>query len=375
MKKRMFMMISIMVALFATLGFVKFRQVEAAIAQASSYQPPPEAVTTITAREEIWQPTLGAIGTVTAVKGVTVSADLPGIVDEIRFDSGDSVRTGDVLVRLDTHQEQAQLAAAEARLDLARLNHERHRGLVETGAVSRAEFDAAAAELRQAEANVREIGATIDRKTIRAPFSGFLGIRQVDLGQYLTSGSPIAPLQALDPIYVDFAIPQQELGRVRVRGSVRVRAEGPRDHELEGTITAINSVVDKSTRNVQVRSILANPGARLRPGMFVKADVPLDASTKVVTIPASAINYAPYGNSVYIVENMTQPNGRTYRGVRQQIVKLGTEQGDLVAIASGLDAGAEVVTSGVFKLRNSVAVQVNNETQPGNDPAPKPEDN
>jgi len=246
---------------------------------------------------------------------------------------------------------------------------------VEKGAVSRAEFDAAAAEFRQAEANVREIGATIDRKTIRAPFSGVLGIRQVDVGQYLTSGSPIVPLQALDPIYVDFAVPQQELDRVRVRGSVRVQAEGLPDSEITGAITAINSVVDRSTRNVQVRSIFGNPGARLRPGMFVKAHVLLDATNRVVPLPASAISYAPYGNSVYVVEELTRPDGQAYRGVRQQIVKLGAEQGDLVAIASGIRPGEEVVTSGVSKLRNGVAVRVNNQTQPGSDPAPKPEDN
>jgi len=375
MKKRMIMMLSVMVAFFATIGFVKFRQVQAAIAQASSFQPPPEAVTTIVAKEESWQPTLSAIGTVAAVKGVTVSADLPGIVDEISFDSGDAVQKGSVLLRLDTRQEQAQLAAGEARLDLARLNHERFRGLVQTGAVSRAEYDAAAAELRQAEANVREIRATIDRKTVRAPFSGVLGIRQVDVGQYLTSGSPIAPLQALDPIYVDFAVPQQELGHVRVHGSVRVQAEGLSETELTGAITAINSVVDKSTRNVQVRSIFANRGAKLRPGMFVKAQVLLDATDRIVSLPASAINYAPYGNSVYVVEELTRPGGQTYRGVRQQIVKVGTEQGDLVVIDSGIKAGEEVVTSGVFKLRNGVAVQVNNQTQPGSSPAPQPEDN
>jgi membrane fusion protein (multidrug efflux system) len=304
-----------------------------------------------------------------------VSSDLPGIVDEISFDSGDAVRKGSVLLRLDTRQEQAQLAAGEARLDLARLSYERFKGLVETGAVSRAEYDAAAAGFRQAEANVREIRATIDRKTIRAPFSGVLGIRQVDVGQYLQSGSPIAPLQALDPVYVDFAVPQQELAQMRVRGSVRVQAEGLPDTELTGAITAINSVVDKATRNVQVRAIFGNPGAKLRPGMFVKAHVLLDTTGRVVSLPASAINYAPYGNSVYVVEELTRPDGQAYRGVRQQIVKLGTERGDLVAIASGIKPGEEVVTSGVFKLRNGVAVQVNNQTQPGSNPAPRPEDN
>jgi len=374
MKTRMITTLSILIAFFAVIGFVKLKQVQAAIAHASSFQPPPEAVTTALATEESWRPTLSAIGTVTAVRGVAVSADLPGLVGEITFESGDTVQKGALLLRLDTRQEQAQLAAAEARLDLARLSYERSSGLVQTGAVSRAEYDAAAAEIRQAEANVSEISATIERKTIRAPFSGVPGIRQVDVGQYLTSGSPIVPLQSLDPIYVDFAVPQQDLGRVKVGGSVRVLAESLPDTELTGTITAINAVVDRSTRNVQVRSALANPGTRLRAGMFVKAQVLLDDSGKVVAVPASAINHAPYGDSVYLVEQLKRPDGQTYRGVRQQIVKLGAERGDLVAIASGLQPGAEVVSSGVFKLRNGVAVQVNNETQPGSDPAPKPED-
>jgi len=375
MAKRMSVMLIGMAVFLAVIGSVKFRQVRMAAAQAASFQPPPEAVTTIVARVERWPATLGAIGTVTAVQGVTVSADLPGIVDRIAFDSGRTVRTGDVLVELDARQEQAQLAAAEAQRDLARLNLGRIRGLVEQGIVAQADFDRAAAEQKQAEARVGEIRATIERKTIRAPFSGLLGIRQVNRGQYLNGGDPIVPLQAMDPIYVDFTVPQQEVGKLRVGGELRITSEEPGAGEHAGRITAIDSIVDPATRNVKVQATLANGDGRLRPGMFVEARVLLGTSDAVVALPASAVSYAPYGDSVFIVGDMGSPTGQTHRGVRQQFVKLGGARGDQVAIVSGVSAGEEVVTSGVFKLRNGAAVRVNNQVQPSNDPRPDPEDN
>ena len=216
MAKRMILVLTVLAAVVAVLGAVKYRQIQAAVAQGAGYQPPPEAVTTIVAREVEWKATLGAIGTATAVRGVIVSADLPGIVDRIAFDSGREVREGDVLVQLDTRQEDAQLAAVEAQRDLTRLNLERMERLLADGITSRAEYDRVAAEAKQAVARVGEIRATIDRKTIRAPFTGVLGIRQVNLGQYLSGGDPVVPLQLIDPIYVDFAVPQQEVSRLRV---------------------------------------------------------------------------------------------------------------------------------------------------------------
>jgi membrane fusion protein (multidrug efflux system) len=365
-------MLTVMAAFIAALGFVKVRQFQAMAGQA--FQPPPEAVTTIVTRGARWPATLGAIGTVAAVRGVTVSADLPGIVDRIAFDSGKAVQQGDVLVELDTRQEQAQLAAIEAQRDLARLTFERMQGLVEDGAVSRAEYDRAAAELKQADARVGEIRATIERKRIRAPFSGMLGIRQVNRGQYLTGGDPVVPLQALDPIYVNFGVPQQDAAQMRVGRTVRITIGDVPGVELAGRVTALDSVVDRTTRNVQVQATLANRGGTLRPGMFVQTQVVLGASREVVAVPASAISYAPYGDSVFIVTDLTSPDGRTYRGVRQQFVKLGGARGDRIAILSGVSPGDEVVTSGVFKLRNGAAVLVNNKVQPGNSLAPKPED-
>lgn len=375
MRKRMIVMLVAVAALLGTIGTVKFRQIQAGAAMAASFQPPPEAVTTIVARQERWPATIAAIGTVAAVQGVTVSADLPGIVEAITFDSGRTVSSGQMLVRLDARQERAQLTAAEAQRDLARLNLDRVRGLRDEGIVSQSDYDRVSAEHKQAEARVGEIRATIDRKQIRAPFSGILGIRQVNLGQYLTGGDPVVPLQLLDPIYVNFSVPQQEVGQLRVGGEVRVAVEGRVGAELAGKITAVDSIVDEATRNLQVQATLANPQGELRPGMFVKAQVVLADRSAVTSLPASAISYAPYGDSVFVVAELQGPKGENYRGVRQQFVKLGGTRGDQVAVVSGLEAGEEVVTSGAFKLRNGAAVRVNNRIQPSNDPAPKPEDN
>jgi membrane fusion protein (multidrug efflux system) len=374
MAKRMFLMLMVVVALMATLAFVKFRQFQAMAAQFAAMQPPPEAVTTIVAERADWPNTLTAVGTVAAVQGVTVSADLPGIVNRISFDSGRRVKEGDVLVELDTRQEQAQLTAAEAELELARLTFERMKTLIAHDAVSRAEFDAAAAAEKQAEARIREIQATIARKTIRAPFSGVLGIRAVNLGQYVTSGDAIVPLQSLDPIYVNFGVPQQDAAAIRAGREVRITAADLGEVEFTGRITAIDSVVDETTRNVTVQVTLANAAGRLRPGMFVQAHVMLGATQSVIALPASAISYAPYGDSVFVVADLKDPEGRTYRGVRQQVVKLGGSRGDQTAVLSGISPGEEVVTSGAFKLRNGAAVQINNTVQPANSRAPKPED-
>jgi membrane fusion protein (multidrug efflux system) len=374
MAKRMILMVTVMVVFIAVLGFVKFRQFQAMAQQFAAMQPPPDAVTTVVAARESWSVTIDAIGTVAAVQGVTVSADLPGIVDRIAFDSGRTVQQGDVLVQLDTRQEQAQLAAAEAQLELARVNFDRMQGLVEQDAVSRAEYDSAAAGHKQAEARVREIRATIDRKTIRAPFGGVLGIRQVNLGQYLTAGEAVVPLQSLNPIYVNFGIPQQQAGNARRGAAVRITVGDLEGREFPGRVSAVNAIVDETTRNIQVQATLANPGGVLRPGMFVQAQLAQGASRPVVALPASAINYAPYGDSVFVVTDLKDASGRTYRGVRQQVVKLGGARGDQVSVLSGINPGEEIVTSGVFKLRNGAPVRVNNKVQPANSRAPKPED-
>ncbi|HVP44605.1 MAG TPA: efflux RND transporter periplasmic adaptor subunit [Terriglobales bacterium] len=370
----MILMLSVAALVITGLGFVKFRQVKAAVAEHAAFQPPPEAVTTIAARQDEWPATLSAIGSVVAVRGVTVSADLPGIVERISFDSGNAVKEGAVLVQLDTKQERAQLADAEAQRDLARANYARAQELVKAGVISRVEYDRATADQRQTDAKVAEIRAIIERKTIRAPFSGILGLRQVNLGQYLSGGSPVVPLQSLDPIYVNFSVPQQAVGQLRVGQVLRVTTNDDARLEFSGRVTAVDSVVDAATRNVQVQATLANPQGKLRPGMFVQTTLALGGSDTVITLPTSSISYAPYGDSVFVVTDLKGPNGQSYRGVRQTFVKLGAQRGDRVAVLSGVNQGEEIVTSGTFKLRNGAAVQANNNVQPGNSLSPKVEE-
>jgi membrane fusion protein (multidrug efflux system) len=284
------------------------------------------------------------------------------------------VHAGDVLVELDTRQERAQLAALEAQRDLAGLNYGRMQKLVDAGVISRMDYDQSTSQQKATEANVAEIQATIERKTIRAPFSGMLGIRKVNLGQYLAAGNAVVPLQSLNPIYVNFGIPQQSVRQIRVGGKLHVTSEDLVGPVFTGHVTALDSVVDETTRNIQVQATLANPEGKLRPGMFVQVDVGVGAGRNVITLPASAISYAPYGDSVFVISDLKDPKGKAYRGVRQQFVKIEGSRGDQVAVISGVNPGDEVVTSGVFKLRNGAAIQVNNKVQPGNNPAPKPED-
>lgn len=374
MAKRMSLMLAVVAVVLSTLGFVKFRQIHSAVQASASFQPPPEAVTSTIARQEQWPATMAVIGTMEAVHGVVVSADLPGTVDRINFESGETVHAGDVLVELDTRQERAQLAAIEAQRDLARINYTRMQQLANQGVISRVEYDQATAQQKQTEANVEEIRATIQRKTIRAPFSGVLGIRKVNLGQYLAAGNPIVSLQSLNPIYVDFGVPQQEAGKVRVGGALHLTSEEVGGQIFTARVTALDSVVNQATRNIQVQATLSNPNGKLKPGMFVQVELGVGASRQAVTLPASAISYAPYGDSVFVITDLKDPKGQSYRGVRQQFVKIVASRGDQVAILSGVNPGDEVVTSGVFKLRNGAAVRVNNKVQPENNPAPKPQD-
>jgi len=374
MLKRMFLVIGLLLLVIGGLGFIKYRQIQTAIAQGGSFTPPPTAVTTVIAKRAVWPSTLSLIGTAAAIQGVTVSADLPGTVAKINFDSGKAVRTGDVLVELDTRQERAQLAAAESDRDLARINYGREQQLVKEGVVPKSEYDNAFAQQKSTEAKVGEIEATIDRKTIRAPFSGILGIRQINLGQYLAAGQAIVPLQSLNPIYVNFGVPQQDAPRIRIGSTLRVTSDDVPGVHFNGRVTAVDSVVDQTTRNIQVQATLENPGSRLRPGMYVQVELSVGTNRDVIGLPASAIAYAPYGNSVYVVTEMKDPKGKAYKGVRQQFVTIDGSRGDQVAVVSGLNPGDEVVSSGAFKLRNGTPVMVNNSVQPPNSPKPNPEE-
>ena len=374
MAKRMILMLVVAIAVIAGLGFVKFRQVKAAIAMGASFAPPPTAVTTVVAKSETWPSTMNVIGTAAAIQGVTVSADLPGTVTKIDFESGKAVQAGDVLVELDTRQERAQLTAMEAQRDLARINFGRTQELVKQGVIAKNEFDNVSAQQKATEAQVGEIQATIARKTIRAPFSGVLGIRQVNLGQYLAAGQSIVPLQALNPIYVNFGVPQQSAPTVGVGRKLLVTSDDFPGLQFGGRVTALDAVVNEATRNVQVQATVPNPQAKLHPGMFVQVAVVSGASRPVIPLPATAINYAPYGDSVFVVTDIEGKDGKSFRGVRQQFVKLEGSRGDQVGVVSGIDPGDEIVSSGVFKLRNGAPVQINNKVLPGNNPKPNPEE-
>jgi membrane fusion protein (multidrug efflux system) len=374
MTKRLILTLVAMAAILGGLGFVKFRQVEAGIAQSASFQMPPTAVTTVVAQRETWPSTLTVIGTAAAIEGVTVSADLPGTIDKIHFESGQWVHEGDILVELDTRQERAQLANLEAQRDLAGINYGRAQELVKAGVISHSEYDNANAQQKATVAQVGDIKAAIARKTIHAPFTGLLGIRQVSLGQYLAAGQAIVSLQSVDPIYVNFGVPQQQTAQMKPGRTLRVTNGDLPGMAFTGKITALDSVVNEQTRNIQVQATLANKGNKLRPGMFVQVELPVGESRQVVPLPASAINYAPYGDSVFIVAQMKDAKGKSYRGVRQQVVKVEGSRGDQVGITSGINPGDEVVSSGVFRLRNGAPVQVNNTVKPDNNPSPKPEE-
>jgi membrane fusion protein, multidrug efflux system len=363
-------------ALVAGFGFVKFSQIQGFITMAKSgaFEPPPTAVTTDVAQRTEWQPTLESVGTVTAVNGVTVSTDLAGIVRQIAFESGSKVREGDLLVHLDTTQEEAQLHSAEAQRDFAAVSLKRDKDLVEKHAISQSDYDNADAVFRQNQASVDQFKALIARKTLRAPFDGVAGIRQVNLGQYLKEGDMVVTLQAFDPIYVNFSLPQQDLSKLIIGEPVQLRVDAFPDQIFNGAITAINSLVDQATRNVQVQATFKNSDFRLRPGMFAKVSVVLSERQNVVAIPATAIHYAPYGDSIFVVSELKDPQGKEYKGVKEQFIKTGQSRGDMIAVVSGLKPGDEVVTSGVFRLKSGAHVKVNNQVKPGSDLAPNPAD-
>jgi len=375
MLKRTLLTAGGLVGIIAALAAIKVLQFQTMFAAGAAMTPPPEPVTTAPVRPESWPPTLDAVGSLAAVQGVTVAAELDGKVTAIAFEAGSAVKAGDLLVQQDTSTEQAQLRAAEAAVDLARINLDRARELRERGTIAPSELDAADAQFKQSSAQADNIRAVIAKKTIRAPFAGRLGIRQVNLGQSLKAGDPIVSLQALDPIFVNFMLPQQRLAQLARGFVVRVTSDALTGQTIEGRITAINPDVDSATRNVRVEATLANADERLHPGMYVNVSVVLPSSDQVLVIPATAVLYAPYGDSVFVVENrQDERTGQAHPVLRQQFVRLGQHRGDFVAVTSGVKAGETVVTTGVFKLRNGIAVVVDNRLAPNAQLAPKPDD-
>ncbi len=356
-------------------GFAAFKILQFRKMSSMKWTMPPQAVTAMTAGEEEWSPSLKAVGSLAAVQGVTVSTDQPGIVTKINFESGQMAKEGDLLVQIDVTQEEAQLRSALAQQKLAGLNLQRQQNLLKNRVSSQADFDAAQAEYDRMTASVLEMQSHINKKTIRAPFSGVLGIRMVNLGQYMQSGAQVAPLQSLDPIYVNFWLPQQSLSQIQTGRPVQVKVDGFGNEKFAGKINAVDSVVDEATRNVRVQATLPNPKSVLRPGMFANVEIPLDERTRHVILPATAVQFAPYGDMVYIAEEMKGPDGKTFLGARQQVVKTGESQGDRIVILSGVKPGEQVVTSGGFKLKQGDSLMINNTIEPGNNLAPTPEDN
>jgi len=334
---------------------------------------PPMPVATVTSapvKEEDWAPMLSAVGAVSAVQGAMVSTELAGTVSEIMFQNGGVAKKGDVILKLDASQEEALLRSAEAEAELARTDLERTRGLASQNVVSKAELDAAESKFRRLTAVVDQMRSNIRKKTIVAPFDGELGIRQVNVGQMINAGQQVVLLQSLDPVYVDFALPQQHLQNLSTGLEARVRTDALSGREFVGKLTAINSAVDTVTRNLTLQATLENPDHALRPGMFIKIDIVLPEKHKSLVIPGSAISYAPYGDSVFVIEKQKDnKTGKESQVLRQQFVRVGEARGDFVSITTGLKAGETVVGTGVFKLRNGMAVAINN------DLAPKPQIN
>lgn len=372
MKKRLIITVLALALLVALLAAIKTLQIGTMIDQGKKLAPPPEIVTTALVTSGSWRSELSAIGTLTAVQGVTVTAELPGKVVKITFDAGSPVRKGDALAHQDTAAEEAQLPGAEAQVKMAKADLERAAKMVREKIISQADYDKAVAAHEEALSRVSIIRVAMAKKTIQAPFGGRLGIRLINLGQMLKEGDPIVTLQSLDPIFVDFSLPQQQLTQLATDLPVRVVCDALPGMTVEGRITAINPLVESETRNIRVQATVSNREEKLRPGMFVNVAVDLPTREKVLIIPATAVLYAPYGDSVFIIEKNKEGSGEA---LRQQFVRLGEKRGDFIAVSSGLSEGEKIVSTGVFKLRNGQAVTEDNSLAPSFREAPSPENN
>ncbi|MEZ4374476.1 MAG: efflux RND transporter periplasmic adaptor subunit [Polyangiaceae bacterium] len=377
MFKKIALTIVALLLVVGVIGGAKGAQIAALIQSGKSFVPPPETVTASAAKEEVWEDNLAGVGTVVALQGITVTTESPGVVRDIRFESGETAKKGALLVRLDTSVEAAQIAQAQAQKSLAKLQLERAEKLQKAGVAAQADLDSAKAQAKQTSAQVGNYGAILQRKVIKAPFTGRLGIRQVDLGEYVTPGAPIVTLQDLTSVYVDFRLPQSKVGVLAQEGlKVRVTSDAFPKEKWEGTIHAVDAAIDAATRNVRVRAIFKNPDERLKAGMFVAVQVVLPTKQKNVVVPATAVQYAPYGDSVFLVVDGKNEDGTPKEGkeAKQAFIRLGERRGDFVAVVSGLEPGQMVVTSGGFKLKNGMSIVVDNTLQPDAKTHPTPED-
>ena len=362
-------------ALIALLGFLKFSQISMLMnfgAQMQKAGPPPEVVSTRVADEQTWEHTLNAVASVVSAKGVALANDAAGVVSGIHFDSGQTVKQGQVLVELDARVERAQLASTRARRELAGSEAQRSQNLFKSGSIAQAQVDTDVAQSKSLSAEESSLQAQIDRKIIRAPFSGKLGIRQVNLGQYLAPGTTVSVLESADADYVDFTLPQENLPLLHAGMTVRATPEGVKAEPIEGQISAVDPTIDPQTRAVKIRARFAAED-QFRPGMFLRVAVVLPEKDKVVAIPLTSVMHASYGDSVFVVGEKPGPDGKPRKVAEQKFVKLGDQRGDFVAVNEGLKAGEEVVTAGAFKLRNGLPVVIDNKSvrlDPSLDPKP-----
>ncbi len=372
MIKRMLIMLilvgAVLGGLFGFKAFVNGKIQEAMAGMANM----PQTVSATKAETSDWQPRIDAVGTLRAVRGAELSLEVPGVVETITFQSGDEVKAGQVLLTLRKEDEEARLQSLEATASLAQITYDRDLKQLKAQAISQAIVDNDEANLRNARAQVAVQKAILDKKTLRAPFDGKLGLRQVDLGQFLAAGTMIATLQSMDPIFVDFLLPQQAVAQIAVGDKVRAKVDAFPGRTFQGEITAINPKIETGSRNVQVRATLPNADQKLMPGMFATVELDTGAAQRLVTLPQTAVSYNPYGSLVYLVDDKGKgADAKPELVARQVFVTTGATRGDQVAILKGVSEGDTVVTSGQIKLRNGVPVLVDNRAVPTNDPAPK----
>lgn len=363
---------AIMFVVVGAIAGAKALQIRALIASSKEKAVPPESVSSAAAIKDRWERTVVAPGSLRAVQGADLSTEASGVVTKILFENGAEVKQGDLLVELDCDTERAQLRSAEAEADLARTVYERTKKLRENSTVPQAEMDAAESQLRKMSALVEQLRATISKKQLVAPFTGRLGIREVNLGQFVNNGSKIVSLQSLDPIYVDFLLPQQLLSALAAGQPIRVSTDAYPGRVFTGELTAINSEIDPITRNIRLQGTLKNPDGALRPGMFAQVLLTMGGADDVLRIPSTALIHAPYGDSVYVLEQEAQQGGAPKMVAKQRFVRIGRSFGDFVAVTEGLKEGEQVVSAGAFKLRNGAAVVVNNEMAPQPQAQPTP---
>jgi membrane fusion protein (multidrug efflux system) len=354
---------------------IKALQIVTMISSGKKMVPPPTTVTSAKVEKGDWEPILTAVGSISPVQGAMISAELAGTVSDVQFENGASVKKGDVLLKLDASSEQAQLRSADADAALAKNDFDRARDLSARKVISAAEFDAAQSKFTQKKAAIDNMRALIDKKEIHAPFDGVAGIRTVNPGQMVKVGDPLVSLQTLDRVYVDFSMPQQQMADLKAGLPIKVTTDAIPGREFEGKLTAVNSSIDSTTRNVTLQATLDNPDHALRSGMFARVKVLLPQKNPTLFIPATAVAYAPYGNSVYVIEKKhDEKTKKDALIIRQQFVRTGEARGDFVAVTEGLKAGDQIVSTGVFKLRNGLDVVVDNTLAPNPQLAPRPVD-